>query len=390
MLKTVNIITTAALPWRTGTAILALLRAFFLAQRGLDVLLYVPWIPATEQPLLFGEDVCFKSTMEQEECIRSHLPQPKCASLQIKFYPATYKSNLGSILPTRAISKKVLNCDWLILEEPEHLNWKHPWNRFHLHSSHVTGIVLTNYPYYIKQAQPLIPFLPWLVGLYNRWLIRFHCNDVIRPSNAIPEFPDSQSIHINGIHPSFLKTPFIHKASKKIYYIGKLIWDKGFRELIDLLPKTNIKEMDIFGIGKDQATIETYALSNGIKFNYKGVSTDPALDLRDYKIFINTSRSEVICTTTAEALGQGRFVILPSDPSNDGYRKFKNCLVYDTPEQFYIHLKFALTHLPEMDEQVKELTWEAATDRLLGFYHNKRNKLKAHKEDVSIEKTDFN
>ncbi len=375
MLKTINIIATAAFPWRTGPAISALLRTFYLAQKGLDVRLYVPWIPVHEQPLIFGKEVCFHSFEEQEECMRSYLPEPHCSSLQVEFYPATYKANWGSILPTCLLSKEIRQCDWLILEEPEHLNWKHPWNRYSEKASRVTGIVLTNYLYYSKHAFPHMPIIPWALNHYNRWLIQHHCDDAITLSNAISPLSNSQPLYSSGIHPSFLETPSVGLDSNKIYFIGKLIWEKGLRELIDLLSITQTREIDVFGIGKDQETINAYAQHKGILLHFQGNSSNPAKDLQDYKIFINASRSEVACTTTAEALGQGKFVIIPDIPGNDEYYRFKNCLVYSTPQEFNSQLKYALEHVPEEDTQINELTWEASTDRLLQYYWQVENQL---------------
>ncbi len=366
MLKTINILAAAAYPWKTGTAILALNRAFYLAQRGLDVRLYVPWIPPDKQELVYGHNRRFDSFKAQEDCMQSYLPGD-CPSLGIEFYPATYIYRWGSIVPTCTISGRIRNCDWLILEEPEHLNWKHPWNRYHKRASRVTGIVLTNYSYYFKFRFRYRPHQAWFLNAYNRWLIRYHCDDIILHGNGIPPLANSQNLNTSGIHHSFFQFP-IEPDSKKIYFMGKLIWEKGFRELVDLLSTTEIREIDIFGSGFEKEPIAAYAKSKGISFHYKGNSVNPAEDLKGYKIFINASRSDLNCTTTFEALGQGRFVILPEVAGNDTFYQFKNCLAYSSPREFKKQLKYALDHFPEKDEQINSLTWEAATERLLQYY----------------------
>lgn len=368
MLNTINIVATSALPWRTGTAILPLLRAYYLAKRGLDTRLYVPWISPENQRVLFGENFIFDSKNEQEAAIRNYLPDPRCASLQIEFYPGIYLRRLGSIFPLCAISKRLRRCDWLLLEEPEHLNWIHFWNRYDKLAKRVTGIVLTNYYYYAAHAFPYLPFIPLALERYNQWLIRRHCHDALILGNAIRPFPTAQDFSSSGIHPSFFQTAPVRPDSQKIYFMGKLIWEKGFRELIDLLANSTIREIDLFGVGNDQEAIAAYAQSQGVQLNFQGNAANPANALQDYKIFINASRSEAQCTTTSEALGQGKFVIIPSVLANKEFYRFKNCLVYSSPHEFRTGLEFALENAPKTDPQIQWFTWEAAIDRLLDYY----------------------
>jgi digalactosyldiacylglycerol synthase len=86
-----------------------------------------------------------------------------------------------------------------------------------------------------------------------------------------------------------------------------------------------------------------------------------------YKIFVNPSISEVLCTTTAEALAMGKFAIIPVHPSNAFFLKFPNCLAYRNKFEFAANLQWALTHEPEplTPELAHHFTWEAATDRFV-------------------------
>ena len=62
----------------------------------------------------------------------------------------------------------------------------------------------------------------------------------------------------------------------------------------------------------------------------------------------------------------GKFVIIPSHPSNDFFAQFPNCLTYASKEEFVGNLYYAMTHAPTplIEEYAFALSWEAATQRL--------------------------
>lgn len=57
--------------------------------------------------------------------------------------------------------------------------------------------------------------------------------------------------------------------------------------------------------------------------------------------------SEVLCTTVAEALAMGKFVLIADHPSNTFFTRFANCLVFRTREEFATQVNWALNHTPK-------------------------------------------
>ncbi len=75
----------------------------------------------------------------------------------------------------------------------------------------------------------------------------------------------------------------------------------------------------------------------------------------------------VLCTTTAEALAMGKFVIIPQHISNEYFYSFRNCLTYNGVEECVQKIEYALTELPQplSEKEVYQCTWVAATHRFL-------------------------
>lgn len=160
------------------------------------------------------------------------------------------------------------------------------------------------------------------------------------------------------------------------YFIGKLLWEKGLDRLLRL--QYFYKEItgeffpiDIIGDGPDRTEIQATYLgldvtsirkvlanansddtNNTNKFSWGAVTEqlgsvlevptalqvqtgkvpgqfpgrqDHAQFCTDYKVIVNPSVTEVLCTTTAEALAMGKFAIIPKHPSNDFFLQFPNC-----------------------------------------------------------------
>jgi hypothetical protein len=135
--RSIHIVTTASLPWLTGTAVNPLLRAlYFQRSRTANgkVTLVIPWVVKRKERLQVYPDCDYSDgkigRKQQEDFIRKWIVEKagmekESKTLRIQFYPATYQKKLGSILTLVDICSLIPahDADVAILEEPEHLNW---------------------------------------------------------------------------------------------------------------------------------------------------------------------------------------------------------------------------------------------------------------------------
>lgn len=385
------IVTTAALPWMTGTAVNPLLRAAVLT-RSHSVTLVVPWLEsADDRVALYGGDWRTADAARQEQYIRDWLQQAgydqASEHLQLDFYPARYHAGLSSIFAMGDLCDRLQPVDYdsavCILEEPEHVNFyrapgRQSWRDVF---PHVIGIVHTNYKAYARHHYSGLVTGP-LVGAMSSWMVRAYCDKVIKLSSVLQEYAMEKETtsNVHGIRKDFLAAD---KPVEGIYFIGKLLFAKGLDKMLELQSAYRrvtgkYFAMDIYGSGPEEKEIQRAFLGDHdnkersyywrkqqpMPVEFKG-RVDHA-QLSRYKIFINPSLTEVLCTTTAEALAMGKFVIVPNHPSNVFFQQFPNCLQYNGRTEFCHLLQYALGHEPEplSDELRYTLTWEAATERL--------------------------
>jgi digalactosyldiacylglycerol synthase len=236
-------------------------------------------------------------------------------------------------------------------------------------------------------------------------MVRAYCDKVIKLSPVLQAYAPEKEIvdNVHGIRQEFLN--MARPSGNQVYFIGKLLWAKGLDRLLDLQAFYKKKTgsyfvMDVYGSGPEEKAIQraylgtaaaTAATEEGEGGNSSGSASplassyyawtprrqvlpvaflgrlDHAKVPVAYKIFVNPSVTEVLCTTTAEALAMGKFVIIPNHPSNTFFQQFPNCLHYQTKAEFATLMQYALEHDPEplADDLRYTLTWEAATERFL-------------------------
>ncbi|GAX11352.1 digalactosyldiacylglycerol synthase [Fistulifera solaris] len=400
--KRILIVTTASLPWKTGTAVNPLLRAAYLTRGRKDfggsVTLMLPWLERPEdQKRVYGENNAFQTPEDQEANIRTwlresaNMPQ-ESEELIIAWYTAWQNPVENSVYSMGDITSLIPgdSIDICILEEPEHLNWyRAPGESWTKKFKHVVGILHTNYFQYAMD-QPAALIRAPAMRLLCSWMCRAHCHRVIKLSGTLDKVaPEKELVeNVHGVRATFLDAGvevsrrletddgkqndpvFGATAEISIYFIGKMLWSKGLGSLMELLryaeESADLRvSVDMYGGGPDQEAASVKAKKLDLDMPFHG-PVDHAELASTHKIFVNPSTSEVLCTTSAEALAMGKFVILPSHPSNDFFAQFPNCLTYTTKEEFVGNLYYALTHAPEplTEEYSYALSWEAATDRL--------------------------
>ena len=396
--RSFHVVTTAALPWLTGTAVNPLLRAAYLNQMNrracqqgtLDsstrignthqgcVTLVVPWLARSQdRQTLFGERYSFQNEKEQEAHIRSWLREsaklpaeadiPSRGGIRIQFYPAKYDTKFKSIVPLTEISVLIekKDADVCILEEPEHLNvlltsTSERWNQ---KFSHVVGVIHTNYKAYVEGE--LGPLFGYIGGKLLPYLLLLHCDKIVKLSSTLQKFASEKEIvsNVHGIRAEFLEegrrraSSLLSKSTRscidqvasedRVYFIGKILWAKGFDKLLAL--ETIFKRVtgcyfpiDIYGSGPDEIEVQRAFMGRN-KQKRSEAMYDNDVDLtakekvkeridnllheipksrfelrrdeipayfhgrkdhsnlkEECKIFVNPSTTEVLCTTTAE------------------------------------------------------------------------------------------
>jgi digalactosyldiacylglycerol synthase len=199
-------------------------------------------------------------------------------------------------------------------------------------------------------------------------MIRAYCHKVIKLSSVLQSYaPEKESVeNVHGVRETFIHEglrraqqslendglPLNEEAEDQVYYIGKILWAKGFEQMLELeefyhLISGKYFSVDVYGSGPEEDEIqrafhgrrqrkkrsqtedtELWSISGEYiakKFQSIKISSrefeipktlyewrrrpiparflgpvDHATLGERYKVFVNPSTSEVLCTTTFE------------------------------------------------------------------------------------------
>ncbi|KAL3930996.1 MAG: hypothetical protein SGPRY_001306 [Prymnesium sp.] len=357
----INIVTTAALPWMTGTSINPLLRAAHLSASGYNVSLVLPWIPPNEQDAIFPEGACASNDV----------------LVMLDAIPTLIKLHLCQGCDSTDPGSKSTQ---VILEEPEHLNWYHSGTKWNEEYRHVMGIAHTNYLQYSRLNNKGSPgFVKEAVAkAFNLLVCHAYTDVVVKLSATLDDMAQYNLVsNVHGVRSEFLA---IGAASTSFpdgcYFLGKALYTKGYRELFDILEDYNARTegaltlldtIHTYGSGPDQAEIRKEVAEKALPVDVRDGIDHAHPSIHGYKIFVNPSTSDVLCTATAEALAMGKKVLIPDHPSNQFFKQFTNTITYKSTEELVPLLMKALETEPVPMSAMEQymLSWEAAGERLL-------------------------
>jgi digalactosyldiacylglycerol synthase len=203
--KTVTVVTSASLPWMTGTAVNPLLRAAHLTKdrEAGAVTLLVPWVELEDQRKLFPNNITFATQADQRAYVLQWVAEaaamPAAArKLTVSFYPGRYLSSYGSIFSIGPYLEALPATDLCILEEPEHLAWfRYPELGWADKFGWVVGVMHTNYLAYAQEERGAWAVPP--VWALNQVCSRAYCHRIVKLSAALQSYAPHKEC-VSNVH----------------------------------------------------------------------------------------------------------------------------------------------------------------------------------------------
>lgn len=368
----VTVVTTATLPWLTGPSYLSLHQAIGLTRLGYRVAYGVPWVEAADQEWLWGAPI-FASRREHRAWLAEEARRLGCETeLAIFHYRSRVWRLLRSIVPQEDVIAAAPPSRALVMIEPEHLTWKavstpRPAADF----ERIVGVVMTNYGYYIaRQPYPGAGLLARWVTQLHRFLIRRYTDLAVPISPAVADVTaghPGREARVTGVYGGYAEVPPVTAETRGAYFIGRLVWEKGLDTVIDIARRAG-HPVDVIGSGPDEPAIREMAARVSAPVRFLGPTAEAWRCLDEYRVFVNPSASEVLCSTTAEALVAGRHVVLYDCPANEPFRRYPNTHFFTDTQGALAGLRRALDEPPEAPVLARrEFDWLEACRTLAAF-----------------------
>lgn len=369
----VAVITTAALPWRTGPAYLSMWHACGLGDLGLRVAYVVPWAGAAGQRRLwtcpeFATPAAHAAWLAEEAARLGCPPLP-----DVFHYRAHASAALRSLVPLQDVFAAAPPAEVVVLAEPEHLCW-YPFTRprSRVSAKTVVGLIMTNYEHYLrKQGFPGRHVLAPLIARLHRSLIRRHTDWVVPLSPAVADVAaghPARQARVTGVLSPYFRVPPVRSGSGGAYFIGRLVWEKGLDTVVEVARRLDLA-IDVLGDGPDGAAIRAMARDRAAPIRFLGASVAPWTALPAYRVFLNPSVSEVLCTATADALVAGRHVVMADCPANEPFRPYPNTHFFTDLDGAIGAMRRAIGEPPEPPHAIRQdFDWRNACRTLASLW----------------------
>jgi digalactosyldiacylglycerol synthase len=361
-----SVVTTSSVPWFTGTSINTMWRAATLQRLGYRVAYVVPWISFGDQGRCFGESR-FASEPVMREWLGEEVFRRTGSRVDIYTYPARYVAAWGSIMPFSSPAKSIPPSGVCVLEEPERL-FGTVSDIGGVRAAFTLGIIHTNYRYYLQNYGSRVTGPMVTKGWMQGALAASDALVSLSAAGVDPRFPGAIDIlPCNGVADQFFECNRIAPGGRRqgAVFIGKLIRAKGLESLFAIASRGGF-QVDIYGDGEERELIHSAAQRSGAAVNFLGTTAAPWSVFAQHRVFINPSLSEVLCTTTAEALAAGCSVVLPRHISNEYFESFPNAYFYESVAEAARLVIDLLNRDPDPAE-METLRWENRTLALIGY-----------------------
>ncbi|GHG79570.1 hypothetical protein [Pseudodonghicola xiamenensis] len=361
------VLTSAALPWMTGPSFISLWHACGLAALGYRVAYLLPWLDAASQNRLWGERR-FADFGEQVDWLRAEAAALGCPELpECRPYRSTYAARLKSIVPMEDVFGAAPPAQSLIASEPEHLCW-YPFTRRrgHIRADRTLGLSMTDYETYIRSSDLPIPGrVAQLVSFLHGRAVRLRIDLPLSLSPALTLPGLTMPVErITGVSRGYAHVPPVGPETDAVYFLGAFLWEKGLEDLARIARRAALP-MDVIGAGRDEAAFRDLLRREPAPLTLKGPNRRFWEDIGGYRVMLNPSKSEVLCTATADALVAGRHVVLPECPGNLPFHAYPNAHFYDDLDGAVAALRHAVAQVPEPPEAARrDFDWMQACRRL--------------------------